>query len=408
MARVRTAARLHLLTTKQVQNAADGDHSDGRIRGGSCSWVFRFTAPTGRRREMGLGVAHRDSAAQAGESFTGARRQAQEAREQLLQGVEPIDAREQRREAAHQAEQAKKAHKERERWTLARPARDYHERVMEPSRTTKHAAQWIASLEHHVPPAIWNKPIADVEPPELLAALSSVRRLEDKDRRIPETLQRVRQRLDAVFEDAIFHKRCTSNAANPILFDDYSKHPQQRQSITLRGAIIRSDAAGRYQFMGRYWPHYKLQLNLPDFGPESQDRWAVQLMKECRVLDDVETGHLTRAVARCASRWASFEARGTASRRSAWTPWRLPTRRPEGRSHDPLASHHRCRRRRHDVVPGLPRLQETAAGHRLRACRPRARPPPKPRPPATASCSARQRSATPSPAKCGRNGLSPP
>lgn len=221
MARVRTAARLHLLTTKQVQNAAQGDHSDGgglllRIRGASCSWVFRFTAPTGRRREMGLGVAHRGSAAQAGESLTAARRQAQEARDQLLQGVDPIDAREQRRAAALQAEHAKKASKERERWTLARAARDYHERVIEPSRTTKHAAQWIASLEHHVPPAIWNKPIADVEPPELLAALSGVRSLEDKDRRIPETLQRVRQRLDAVFEDAIFHKRCTSNPAAAV------------------------------------------------------------------------------------------------------------------------------------------------------------------------------------------------
>ncbi len=36
------------------------------------------------------------------------------------------------------------------RWmwlTLCRCARDYHERVIEPTRTTKHAAQWIASLE---------------------------------------------------------------------------------------------------------------------------------------------------------------------------------------------------------------------------------------------------------------------
>ena len=75
MARVRTAARLHLLTTKQVQAAGEGDHTDGgglllRIRGASCSWVLRFTAPSGRRREMGLGVARRGSAAQAGESLT--------------------------------------------------------------------------------------------------------------------------------------------------------------------------------------------------------------------------------------------------------------------------------------------------------------------------------------------------
>lgn len=67
MARKLTAARLHLLTVKQVQAARDGDHSDGgglllRARGESCSWVFRYTAPSCRRREMGLGVVRRGSA----------------------------------------------------------------------------------------------------------------------------------------------------------------------------------------------------------------------------------------------------------------------------------------------------------------------------------------------------------
>ena len=33
---------------------------------------------------------------------------------------------------------------------------------------------------------------------------------------VPETVQRIRQRLDAVFEDAIFHKRCVSNPAATI------------------------------------------------------------------------------------------------------------------------------------------------------------------------------------------------
>jgi muramidase (phage lysozyme) len=101
-----------------------------------------------------------------------------------------------------------------------------------------------------------------------------------------------------------------STPRNLILFHDYSQHPQQRQSVTLRGAIIRSDAAGRYQFMGRYWSHYKLQLSLPDFGPQSQDKWAVQLIKECRALDDVETGHFQKAIAKCSSRWASFPGAG--------------------------------------------------------------------------------------------------
>lgn len=101
-----------------------------------------------------------------------------------------------------------------------------------------------------------------------------------------------------------------STPERPILFDDYSAHPMRRQIVILKGRKIPTDAAGRYQFMGRYWPHYKLQLKLPDFGHESQDKWAVQLIKECHALDDVLTGHFTIAVGKCASRWASFPGAG--------------------------------------------------------------------------------------------------
>lgn len=95
-----------------------------------------------------------------------------------------------------------------------------------------------------------------------------------------------------------------STPAKPLLFHDYSTHPM------VRNAAMNSDAAGAYQFMGRYWSHYKLQLNLPDFGPESQDRWAVQLIKECHALDDVENGQIAKAIAKCSSRWASFPGAG--------------------------------------------------------------------------------------------------
>ena len=62
MARKRTATNLHQLTVKQVQNACESDLSDGgglllRVRGESSSWVFRYTAATGKRREMGLRMA---------------------------------------------------------------------------------------------------------------------------------------------------------------------------------------------------------------------------------------------------------------------------------------------------------------------------------------------------------------
>jgi hypothetical protein len=177
MARKRIVSNLHQLTVREVLAADDGDHSDGggvllRVRGESASWVFRYTAASGRRREMGLGVARRGSTAQAGDALTLARGLAHGAREQLAQDVDPIDARDGKRAAAQATETAKKATAKRERMTLARVAREYHERVIEPTRTDKHAAQWIASLEHHVPEALWHAPIDSVTPPALLEALS--------------------------------------------------------------------------------------------------------------------------------------------------------------------------------------------------------------------------------------------
>lgn len=95
-----------------------------------------------------------------------------------------------------------------------------------------------------------------------------------------------------------------STAKKPLLFSDYSKHPK------IRVAAMNSDAAGRYQFMGRYWEAYQKQLNLPDFGKESQDKWAIQLMRECKAIDDIESGRIEAAISKCKSRWASFPSAG--------------------------------------------------------------------------------------------------
>lgn len=190
-----------LLTVRQVQTAGEGDHSDGgglllRIRGISASWVLRYTAPSGRRREMGLGAVRRANTKEAGESLTGAREAAAKARAQLQAGQDPIDERQKHREAAQRAEAASKAQKKRKELTVARAARDYHERVIEPCLSAKHAAQWIASLENHVPADVWHKPIAEIDAPELLAALAGVRALQGEGERVPETLRRIRQRLN--------------------------------------------------------------------------------------------------------------------------------------------------------------------------------------------------------------------
>lgn len=170
---------------------------------------------------MGLGVALRGSPKQAGETLTGARDLAHRCREQLRQGVDPIEARDQHREAAREAEAARKSEKARERRTLARCARDYHERVIEPTKTDRHAAQWISSLENHVPAALWDAPIDTITAPALLQALTSIKPHErarnlTEDHRLGETTRRVRQRLEAVFEDAQFHGWCEGNPAAAV------------------------------------------------------------------------------------------------------------------------------------------------------------------------------------------------
>ena len=223
----RSTARLHLLTARGVHKAGDGDHSDGgnlllRVRGESASWVFRYTAPSGKRRDMGLGVSRHGSLPLAGESLTGARDLAHKARELLRQGLDPLAERDSRRQAAAVAEVAKKVEKAKDRLTLARAARGYHERVIEPTRTPKHAAQWISSLENHVPADLWHAPLSSITAPELLKALEGVtpheraRNLTTDGGKVPETVRRIRQRLESVFEDAQFHGQVASNPAAAI------------------------------------------------------------------------------------------------------------------------------------------------------------------------------------------------
>lgn len=159
---------------------------------------------------MGLGVARRNHAAATGDSLTTARRLAHEARDLLQRGGDPIDERDGRRASARQVEQTQKVQKARQQMTLARAARDHHERVIQPTRTGKHSAQWIASLENHMPTHLWRAPVDSIEPHARLGALQAItpheRARNFTGDTLPETLRRIRQRLDAVVEDAIFDR----------------------------------------------------------------------------------------------------------------------------------------------------------------------------------------------------------
>ncbi len=215
MGRQRVPSRIHLLSTRRVQTAGAGDHTDGgglvlRVTANAASWVLRYTAPNGKRREMGLGGALRNNATVAGSSLTDARSLAQDARTKLQQGLDPIDERDRVRAERKAAASAHKIAEAAERLTLARAARAYHERVIEPNRSTKHSNDWINSLEQHISASLWHKPLAEVEAPELLDVMVAV------FAEVPETAARIRQRLEAVFEDGVFRKQCATNPANAI------------------------------------------------------------------------------------------------------------------------------------------------------------------------------------------------
>lgn len=209
------ARGLNLLSVREVQTLGEGNHSDGggltlRVINGSASWVLRYTSPTGKRREMGLGVAARNNAMSAGQSLRYARDLAHSARVKIQDGIDPIDDRSRVREQARIEAADRKAQTKREALTLARACRAYHERVIEPNRTFKHGRQWIASLENHVPGNLWHKSIAEISAPELLDFVLTLYG------KMPETAMRIRQRLETVFEDCIFRGHCSANPAAGI------------------------------------------------------------------------------------------------------------------------------------------------------------------------------------------------
>lgn len=92
------------------------------------------------------------------------------------------------------------------------------------------------------------------------------------------------------------------------LFGGYNDHP--RKLIALPRLGIKSTAAGRYQLLARYWDAYRPQLGLCDFGPISQDRIALQQIRERRALADIQAGRVGAAVAKCRNIWASLPGAG--------------------------------------------------------------------------------------------------
>lgn len=95
-----------------------------------------------------------------------------------------------------------------------------------------------------------------------------------------------------------------STAEHPLLFTDYSTHP----NVFNEG--LDSTAAGRYQLLHKYYVAYAKSLGLSDFSPASQDAIALQQIKECSALPDIDAGNLDAAIKGVAHIWASLPGAG--------------------------------------------------------------------------------------------------
>lgn len=93
-------------------------------------------------------------------------------------------------------------------------------------------------------------------------------------------------------------------ATHPTLADSLQDHP--RIPVHLPRLGVTSTAAGAYQFLSRTWDECARALGLPDFGQDSQDLAAVHLIRRRGALDDVLSGRIPEALAKCAREWASL------------------------------------------------------------------------------------------------------
>ncbi len=105
-----------------------------------------------------------------------------------------------------------------------------------------------------------------------------------------------------------------STPKNPHLLTSYADHP--RVMMAFRNLNIKSDAAGRFQFISTTWDRLRAKLGLADFSPENQDRGAIELLRECGALPHILAGgwlaanEITIAIARASPIWASLPGAG--------------------------------------------------------------------------------------------------
>lgn len=184
--------RRNLLSDPAVNSKrkAPGYYLDGHglylqvAAGGSRSWVLRYTLNK-KTREMGLGSLDDFGLAKA-------RERAQQFRQLLADGIDPIEHRQQTRAA-----QSKVAfERAQQRKTFSECAHEYHRAHADNWKNAKHGDQWINTLTTYAFPYFGKLPAGEVAKPHILAALSPIWKTK------AETASRLLQRIRVVLNYA--------------------------------------------------------------------------------------------------------------------------------------------------------------------------------------------------------------
>jgi integrase len=176
-----------------IKTLGDGWHSDGGnlylfVRGDSRAWVFRFVAPDGKRRNMGLGSQYSVTLAEA-------RKQAALLREQVKHPTTPNDPL-----LARQALKLAQKLASRKRMTFKACAVAYIEAHRAEWKNSKHAQQWENTLTTYAYPVFGDLPVSSVDDALILKVLMPI--WESKT----STAARLRGRIEQVLDWATFGK----------------------------------------------------------------------------------------------------------------------------------------------------------------------------------------------------------
>lgn len=142
------------------------------------SWLYRFERD-GRERWMGLGPLHTINLPEA-------RERARKARQQLLDGIDPIEARLAARDAQRKEET--------ERVTFKQACEKYLALHESSWRNEKHRKQWASTLQTHAYPTLGTRPCKAIDAALINQALAPIWQT------IPETAARVRHRIERVIK----------------------------------------------------------------------------------------------------------------------------------------------------------------------------------------------------------------